>query len=156
MSTGKMMSQESLVELLTERGWTVVSHKEKHNQQMAELTKDRDLDPMLDMRKGISFHAISPTGYTLSLQAGTHNYAEPRRFAEEYESLEFAIWRARDGGAKDGPFIKDYRLHDGDDVVGWADFDKVMKAIEIIESWTPGNGPAQAPSREPAAWDVGD
>jgi len=158
MSTSKMMTQESLTQLLTDRGWEVHNHRDEHNKRMEGVMGRDEMagSPMMEMRKGISLHGVSPTGYTLSLQAGAHNYSEPRTFAEEYESLEFAMRRARTKGAKDGPFIRDYRISGEDEVVGWADLDHVMKAIEIIESWTPGNGPAQTPIRENPLWDLGD
>jgi hypothetical protein len=158
MSTPKMMTQASLTELLLGRGWQVNNRRDEHNANMMKITHGKPDVPGLDMRKGISMHAISPTGYLLSLQASFGNYCDPRGFAEEYESLEFAIWKVPSNGTrKDGPFVQDRRLHDHDDVVGWADFDKVMLAIEIIESWKDGVGPlVYAPTREEHDWDVGD
>jgi hypothetical protein len=93
--------------------------------------------------RGISIQATSPTDYVLSIQAGEGLYSSPRRRADFYTQVEFAIWKTYDtDGIRSGPYIKDGRIsNDRDQVYGFETFETLLRAIELIETWVPGNEP---------------
>lgn len=125
------MTQHSLEKLLTDRGWRILANR--HDVE----------DPWRESR-GISIQAISPNNYVLSIQAGEGLYSTPRRFADSYTAIEFAIWEAFDeDGTRHGNFITDPKINNGDSVVGWADLDHLRKAILVIEAWSAENRPEQ-------------
>lgn len=138
------LTQDSLTFLLESRGWRVTDLRGE-SKKLPE-----------DMHKGIAMWAASPTGYILSLQAGAANYCNPKAYAEQYESLEFAVWKHGPDGKKDGPYVRDRTITGNDDVVGWADWDKIMQTIHTIESWTNGRGPSMGIERSEAPWALDD
>ena len=128
------MTQESLVALLLSRGWRIVM-------ELKDLPETRGT--FAAESRGISIQAISLTGYVLSIQAGEGLYSSPRRRADSYNQVEFAIWKTYDDlGSRTGPYIKDGRIsRDGDQVYGFETFKTLLRAIELIETWVLGNEP---------------
>jgi hypothetical protein len=143
------MTQEGLTTWFTGRGWEVKSLLEEHHKLVGAY--DGALE---DMRKGISMWCISPTGYTLSIQAGFGLYSEPRAYADMYTSVEIALWKDRGGGRKDkgDTYIRDVIITSGEDVKGWTDFEEIVAAVHEIEDWKDGRGPRSVISRSDTPW----
>jgi len=118
------MTQDQLTKLLGERGWKVSDIRDRASSC------------------GLSIHATSPAGYLLSIQGGEGLRSKPRRKTEEYTEVEFAIWKVEGEGTRSSRFIKDSRINQtNDDVYNYETYEVLMRAIELIESWIPGNDP---------------
>jgi hypothetical protein len=136
MST--IMTQASLLKFFRSRGIAVADTRDEFNAPFL------DEDPM---QKGVSLTAILDGGVRLSMQGGGANYSTPRAFAEEYTTLEIAIIS-----------FDQFVPLEGDDVLGWADFEKIMfyaaKYDErILLEPEPEEPPVRA-SRKDAPWDT--
>ena len=166
-----MMSEEFLTDQLRHFGAVRVNSKrESHNK-----TLERYSGPargMSDMRKGISLHGVWSSSWTISLQAGASNYSEPRAFADEYSSIEIAVWNKNDGDnlislsklweqyireispEHEVPYseIKEAAETRNDSVSGWVDWPVVQAVIKILASMR--SAPTGNMEREQAPWRI--
>lgn len=126
----RTMTQDSLTKFFEGRGFETIDHRSEFNKHF-EVMAD---DPVAqEMRKGISLSVVLGEGIRLSLQGGGPNYSSPRAFAEEYTELEIAV-------IDNGHFVQ----LEGDDVLGWVDFDRIVRYAEQFDR--------RAPVREGGPW----
>lgn len=127
------MKQQQLVDLLHDRGWRI-------KRSLKDLSPSRRTEA-----QGISIHALSQTGYILSIQAGEGYGSMPRCLADEYDSVEFAIWKDHDHG-RPGQYIEpDGTFSRDSGVTRFAYLEELLDAISNIESWIKGNEPVPVP-----------
>lgn len=137
------ITQESLTSYLTRRGWEVI---DKRSQRMWDC----------DLERGISLWAMSPKGnYKLSIQAGFGLCSDPTHLTDEYKRVELAILKSSKGKK---PGINDFVTHEeatnGQDVTS-ANYSKVCRCIEIVESWEGKETPTSKISlRRNPIWDL--
>jgi len=106
-----MLSQETITELLSHRGWTVTN-------SARELGGSRVM----------SIRGQFTNGMVMSLQASSFHYCEPRATAHRYESIEVEIF------TKDGEWYTDSPWHTGDQVLGWVDYEQLYAIIIHVET----------------------